>query len=120
MKDFYRYIYKVRNGYQIKKDGIHYGWYEDITDALYDRDSLEKCNWDIEEWVWLPERENKYKKMRLPPNGLLRERQFIYSTPSGKWRIQKQINGKKHYFGSFDTLDEAIDERNKLLSEGKL
>ena len=120
MKDFYRYIYKVRNGYQIKKDGIHYGWYDNLADALYDRDNFVKCNWDIEEWAWLPDTDNKYHEMELPSFELHRERQFIYMNPNGRWRIQKQINGKIHYFGSFDTLDEAIEERNKLLAEGKL
>ena len=120
MKNFYRYIYEVHNGYRIKKDGVHYGWYEDLADALYDRDTLEECNWDIEEWVWLPDTPNKYKKMELPPMGLTRKRQYIYTAPNGRWRIAKRKNGKQHYYGSFDTLEEAMKERNKLINEGLL
>lgn len=118
MKKFYRYITKERGGYRIRKNGIYYGWYNDLSDALYDRDNLEKCDWDIEEWVWLPDTPNKYKKMDLPPIDIVRERQYIYKSVSGNWYIRKQIDGVKKYFGTFKTLEEAIKERNRLMKEG--
>lgn len=114
---FYRYIYERHGGYQILKDNIHYGWYEDIRDALFDRDNLEKCNWDFEEFVWLPPRFNPYLNMRLPPKGCNHWRQYVSLTDGG-FRITKQINGKRKYFGTYPTLDEALDRRDELIENG--
>lgn len=112
--NFYKYIYKVGKGYQIKKDNVNYGYYEDITDALYDRDDLVACNWDIEEWVWIQPHYNKYKHMILPPKELKRWRQYIYWHGTG-WRIQKKVNGVLRQYGTFDNLEDAIKERNRLM-----
>ena len=114
---FYRYIYPHHNGYQIKKDNIHYGWYDDIRWALFDRDRLEAVNWDFEEFVWLPEKDNQYLTMRLPPRELDRWRQYVYVSTKG-FRIQKKINGELKYFGTFKTLDEALDRRDELIKNG--
>ena len=112
--NFYKYIYPVHNGWQIKKDGETFGWYEDIRDALFDRDRLVDCNWDIEEFVWLPERPNPYHNMRLPPKELDRPRQYVYARNSG-FQIQKKINGEVKHFGMFKTLDEALKKRDELI-----
>lgn len=114
---FYRYIYEKRGGYTIEKDHEYYGWYDNLPDALYDRDCLERVNWDLGEFVYLPVTDNPYEDMILPSKSLDRERQYIYSSPNG-WRIQKKINGKSKYFGSFKTLDEAKKERNRLIENG--
>lgn len=114
---FYRYIYPHHNGYQISKDNESYGWYDNLPDALFDRDRLEACDWDIEEFVWLPEKENPYKHMKLPPRELDRWRQFIYPANNG-FRIMKRINNKQHYFGTYKTLDEAIKRRDELVKNG--
>jgi hypothetical protein len=118
MNNFYKYIYKRHNGYQILKNNEAYGWYEDITDALYDRDRLVEVDWDIQTWCELPERENPYKHMRLPPYGLDRHRQYVYPTLQGTFRIIKTVDGVKKYFGSYKTLDEALDKRDELIKRG--
>ena len=112
--NFYKYIYKQHKGYSIRKNGIHYGYYEDIRDALFDRDRLIDCDWDIEEWVWLPERENPYKNIRLPPKELDRARQYVYKNTRG-FSIKKKINGELKYFGTYPTLDEALSKRDELI-----
>ena len=112
--NFYKYIYRVGNGYQIQKDGVGYGYYEDICDALYERDDLIECNWDIEEWVWIQPHLNKYKYMILPPLGLKRWKQYIYRNGNG-WRIQKKIDGELKQYGYYDKLEDAIKERNRLM-----
>ena len=33
----------------------------------------------------------------------------------GKWAITKQVNGKKYYFGSYDTLEEAKKIRDYFI-----
>ena len=98
----------------IEKNHIHYGWYTDIRWALYDRDRLIEVDWDLGEWVYLPERENKYLHMELPPKNLKRWRQYIYPD-NNQFRIIKTINGKKKYFGRYNTIDEAIKRRNELM-----
>lgn len=115
---FYKYIYKRHNGYQILKDNESYGWYEDITDALYDRDRLVEVDWDIQTWCELPERENPYKNMRLPPRELDRHRQYVYPTLNGTFRVLKTINGVKKSFGTYKSLDEALDKRDELIKRG--
>lgn len=112
---FYKYIYPHHNGFQIKKDNVHYGWYPDIRTALFDRDRLVECNWDLEEFVWLPEKDNPYEHMRLPPRELDRHRQYVYPDINGRFRIIKRINGKPKHFGNYETLEEALDKRDELI-----
>ena len=114
MNSFYRYIYPHHNGYQIKRKGVHYGWYDDIRWALHDRDKLEECNWDYGEFVFICDDENKYLGMRLPPRDVNRWRQYVY--PNGKsWRIAKRVNGELRVYGTFKTLEEALDKRDELI-----
>ena len=113
----YRYIIKKNNGYAIEKNKEHYGWYNDLTDALFDRDRLEQVDWDWALFVLLPEVPNHYKAIELPP--FKKKRDYITCIPT-KWRVQKKINGRMRYFGTYDTLEEAEEKRNELLSEGIL
>lgn len=114
--NFYKYIYKDRNGYSIKKNNIHYGWYDNIRDALHDRDNLIKCEWDLGEWVYM-DNPNPYKSMRLPPYGLNRANQYVYNK-DGKFVVKKRINGKYKYFGVYEKLDDALNRRDELLESG--
>jgi len=41
--------------------------------------------------------------------------QNIYKTKSNTYIIQKQINNKKYYYGTYKTLEDAITIRNELL-----
>ena len=111
---FYRYIYKRNNGYQIEYQHEHYGWYDDLATALYDRDRLEQVDWDMSVFVELPELPvNPYEHMRLPPfekNG-----EHIVCIPA-HYRIQRRVNGKMKYYGTFKTLDEAREHRDYLNS----
>ena len=120
MKDkaFYRYIYRHGLGYRILKDNEHFGWYDRIEDALYDRDRLEQVDWDIQTWTELPETPNPYEHMNLPP---YEESKSTYITHiPEKWRVQKRIDGKMSYFGSYDTFEEAEKRRNELIIKGVL
>lgn len=117
MNKFYRYIIRRHNGFQIQYKNEHYGWYDNIYDALFDRDRLEECNWDLEEFVWLPEKQNPYKNIQLPPKEVDNYMQYI-SRNGKKFRITKQINGKQKHFGTYKTLDEAIKKRNELIKNG--
>lgn len=112
-KMFYRNISRRGNGFQIRYQGEHYGWYPDLPTALFDRDRLEYCDWNMSVFVELPEVPNPYEWMELPPFDE-RKATYIQHIPE-KWRVQKKINGKLSYFGTFDSEEEAINHRDKLL-----
>lgn len=40
---------------------------------------------------------------------------YIYKTRNNKWTIQKSINGKNEYFGVYDTFNQAVKSRDKLI-----
>jgi len=112
---FYRYIYKRYDGYQILKDNEHYGWYPDLPTALFDRDRLEQCEWDMEVFVQLPEIPNPYEHMRLPKYN--HDRKYITTIPQ-KYVVQRRINGKLINFGTFRNLEDARKRRDELITNG--
>lgn len=120
MKDklFYRYINKHGKGYQVRYKGEHYGWYPDLPTALFDRDRLEQCDWDMAVFVELPEIPNPYEHMMLPPFEK-RKASYITHIPE-RWRVQKMIKGKLVSFGTYDNYEDAEQRRNELIMEGLL
>lgn len=146
--NFYKYIYKHGDGYQIIKDGDSYGTYSKLTDALYERDRLIKAEWDWETCVQLEETENFYERMLLPrfihPNSYIYEVCSSYSVyvdgelkgkfvskrdaytfaneirgevhrNNVKYLVQKTINNKQRHFGTFQNLEDAQKERDRLI-----
>lgn len=112
---FYRGIYKKDKGYQLVHKNEHYGWYPDLPTALFDRDRLEQCGWDMEVFVQLPEIPNPYLYMELPEYH--HEPEYIVYLPA-KWRVQKKVNGRMCYYGTFDSYEEAEKRRNDLIKKG--
>ena len=112
MDNFYRYIYRMGNGYRIIYDGEYYGWYDDLPTCLYDRDRLEACDWDIQTWCEMPDTPNPYNHIQLP--AFDKSSEFITHIPE-KWRVQKRINGRIQYFGTYDTLEKAQEVRDYLI-----
>ena len=47
-----KYIYETKGGYELKKyingELVHFGRYNSLEEAIYERDYLIKCKWDIE------------------------------------------------------------------------
>ena len=113
MNKFYRYIYKQGKGWRIIYKGEHDGWYDDLPTCLYDRDRLEQADWDIQTWTEMPEVPNPYEHIQLPEYH--RGFEHITHLPE-RWRVQKKIDGKVKYFGTYDTLEEA-EERVLWLDE---
>ena len=113
--NFYRYIYRENNGYSIKKNGEHYGYYTDLREALYDRDRLEQVDWDIQTWTELPVMPNHYKAITLP--SFKRDTGYITHIPE-RWVVQRKINGKIKYFGRYKSLEEARKRRDELILNG--
>lgn len=120
-KSFYRYIVKRRNGtYRIKKGNEFYGTYNDLTDALHDRDLLIEYDWDIAEVMAQDEKPNKYKDMNLPEwnrKPRIWDDRYITKQKSGNqiyYKIQKHIDGVQQSFGYYKTYDEAVEKRDEL------
>lgn len=66
MDDFYRYIIKNGDSYEIMKDNEKFGTYRKLTDALYERDRLIESDWNWDDMLQLEERDNPYEHMKLP------------------------------------------------------
>lgn len=41
----------------------------------------------------------------------------IRELPSGKFNVRIQANGRRNVVGTFDTLEEAVDERNRVANQ---
>lgn len=101
MGGFYKYIVKSKNSYRIIKDNVDYGSFSRLTDALYERDRLIKCNWDWEASLELEETENLYEKMsRLPP--FIHEYSYIHEVSQSY-----QVHKGREYCGTFNNKADA-------------
>ncbi len=114
-KAFYRYIYKRNDGYQLQYKNEHYGFYNRLEDALFDRDRFEQVDWDMEVFVQLPEIPNPYEHMKLPDFN--HDADYISIIPTS-YKVFKWIDGKSRYFGSYKTLEDARLRRDELISNG--
>ena len=104
--DFYRYIVKSKNYYQILKDNKYWGSYRRLSDALYERDRFMQCNWVWDDVLELEDTENKYEHMDLPP--FQRDYSYVYEIPC-HYRVFK---GGEYlgYFTEKTDADEYAEE----------
>jgi len=113
LAEFYKHIIRNSNGtYSIFKDSERYGTYDDITDALYDRDLFVESDWDVTEAMARNDEPNIYKTMELPAWD-----RYITKQRSGNrlyFKVQKTINGEQKCFGYFKTYDEAVKHRDEM------
>lgn len=124
-KQFYKYIILNRNNtYSIFYNNERYGTYDDITDALHDRDLLIESDWDIAEVMAQDEKPNKYKTMELPEwnrKPRIYDDRYITKQKSGNkiyFKIQKHVDGVQQAFGYFKTYEEAVEKRDELEANG--
>ena len=66
MENFYKYIYKKGEHFEIKKGNEKFGTYRKLSDALYERDRLIESDWDWDDSLQLEETENPYENLDLP------------------------------------------------------
>ena len=149
--DFYKYIIKRKNSFEIMKGNEKFGTYSKLTDALYERDRLIESNWDWDDYLQLEETINVYEKMMLPP--FFHDSSYIYERPmrydvvkdgevygkfhtkteayeyakrvkgevepkNKRYLVKKRVDGELFQFGSFRTLDEAKELRDRLVENG--
>lgn len=91
-----KYIARIHDNKWCVVQHIYFGYYDTLEEAIRERDLL-------------------IKDGMLVPKVQQRDTRYIRRV-KGKYRIQKNINGKMEYFGTFNTLDDARDERDYLES----
>ena len=84
----------------IKNETIYYHTFKTREEAENAVKYLKKNNWDKKRFI--------YDYLDGEPERM----KYIKRMPNGKYSIQKYINGEYSHFGTFDTLEEAIRERD--------
>lgn len=96
-----KYIYKKGNHYNIykymNKECYFYGKYNTIDEARQHRDFLVDHDWD-KQYIVCPDNSTQYIRLI-----------------NGKYCIYKTINKTCHYFGTFNSLEEAQIYRDFLV-----
>jgi len=101
--DFPKYIKKHGAGFSITKilNGTlkYFGTFHTLLEAIEFRDYCVKYDWEVK-----PKRVRSYKGFNsyIYPNG-------------GKFSIHKSVNSKVECFGTFNSLTDAYEERDKLM-----
>ena len=102
-ENFYKYIYKSTQGYRVVKDNEDYGTFKDLATALFERDRFKSVDWDWDLYVQLPDLNNPYLHIELPP--YKNEPKYI-SHEKEHW-IVRDKGGNRTYRGRYMTLEEA-------------
>jgi len=90
------YVCKNNYGYYIRGNmGKYYGNYSTYKEAL------EKVKKLVDSGI-----------LRVPVHE--RPLRYIQPTASGHWTIRKTINGERHTYGTYKTLEDAQHERDYL------
>lgn len=87
----------------MRKNGERYGQFKTLAQALYERDRLIAVNWDVEDWLELPDTINGYIHIDLPPfkytaNYITMEREH--------WQVRSR-GDKYRYYGTYYSEEEA-------------
>lgn len=97
-----KYITKLNGKFVIYKTinnkTQYFGSYETLQEAIDVRDALVSADWP---YIM------RNKKHNLP--------KYIQRNMVGSYQIIKKFKGKSEHFGTFHKLDDAVDERNKLI-----
>ena len=114
----YHNIYKRNNGtYQIIKNNKTYGHYNNLVDALQERDDLESVGWDVDLLCDLSmPRPNKYEGIELPPFEHIPQYISIETINNKSKFVIRYLSGsKRKRYGSYTTLEEAEKVRDLLI-----
>lgn len=100
---FYRFIKKENDKYRIMYNGEDYGTYENLAEALYDRDRLINVGWDWDKFCEMEETINGYIHIQLPP--FAHESSYI-TIDSECWVVRNKGKDQK-YRGTYYSEEEA-------------
>ena len=96
------HVYYKYGKYRIYKNKTYYGSYSTRKEADKAVEFFEQHDWD----------KNYVKYLRDMPHYISK---YVYLAPCGKYVIEKNIDGRTEYYGSFPTLEEAESERDLLV-----
>ena len=112
MKGSMKYILKRKNGWAIQKNIngkiFSFGLYDSLEEAQHYRDYFVEHDWDMVKRLEFSRRKNKQKP----------EPKNIYKCYGGGYEIRKEINHHRYFFGTYDTLEEAITAREYFVENG--
>lgn len=95
-----KYITKSKDKFKVQKfvDGkiIGFGYYDTLEEAKKARDKFESENWQ-----YVPKESDIHRN--------------IHKTPRG-YAIFKRIDGDMKHFGTFRTIEEALEEKERLIA----
>ena len=91
---------------------------KDLQEGASLEETLEKHDISFQDAVQLLIRQGKGKKNKLTTWDAKTGEKYIIKTITGKFMIRKSVNGKMRYFGSYETLEDAIIVRNYLVENG--
>lgn len=100
---FYRYIYKKGKKFWVVKNNEWYVECETLAEALYERDRLISCDWDWDVYVQLPETNNNYIHISLPP---FEHKPKYISHVKEHWVVLSNGRNPK-YYGTYYSEEEA-------------
>lgn len=104
--DFYKYIIRKKDTFEISNGKEKFGTYNNLADALYERDRLVAVNWDWDKSMELPETTNKYLHMELPP--FVKQSSFI--TKDKECWVVRNKGREQTYRGTYYSLEEAMEK----------
>ena len=115
---FYRFIKKENGKYRIMRNGEDYGSYENLAEALYDRDRLINVGWDWDRFCEMEETINGYIHIQLPPFN----HEPSYITEDNECWVVRNRGKEQKYRGTFYTEEEAkeVDPRWEALVKLKV
>lgn len=102
-KNFYKYIVERNGSYTIEKDGESYGIFNNLADALYERDRLIAVDWDLDLSMELPETINGYVHIDLPPFN----HQPTNITVDNECWVVREKGKNQRYRGRYPSEEEA-------------
>lgn len=102
-KGFYRHIVFENDRYHVVKDNERYGSYKRVEDALYERDRLMAVDWDWDLSMELPETNNNYIHIKLPPFDHLPTN----ITVDNECWVVRDKGKEQRYRGRYYTYEEA-------------
>lgn len=100
---FYRFIKKENNKYRIMYKGEDYGSYDDVADALYDRDRLMSVDWNWDKFCEMVDTINDYRHIDLPPF----DHQSSYISMDNECWVVRNGGREQKYRGTYYSEEEA-------------
>ena len=100
---FYRFIKKENDKYRIMYKGEDYGSYDNLAEALYDRDRLINVGWDWDKFCEMEETINGYIHIQLPPFN----HEPSYITEDKECWVVRNKGKDQKYCGTYYSEEEA-------------